>query len=342
MEKKIMSLVLTLSMLTACVFVLTSCGRAVAYKAIKESELSMAGEDYEAALNYLELAKKEGSKNREVDTMISIIENYLTAKKELEAANMDGAIAALNAIPESYTEYVIANDVDKLRDEVNKKQATMVDIDSQISGTKKLIVVGDYASAEINIAELYSKNMTSYQKAQVDEMDTTVKTAKSKIGEAGNKTPSVVYVPQNPPTNPSSNASSQSVDSSIISNRSTSEIENYISSYVRPLYNEVQSNLSNYSSSSSGGVTYWSDEKGCIKKQFTAGTNNYNMSREYYYDTDSGRIAFAFVYSGTTEYRLYFRTNQLIRYIGPDGVAVNNPTSSDVLSMASRILNEAY
>lgn len=82
--------------------------------------------------------------------------------------------------------------------------------------------------------------------------------------------------------------------------------------------------------------------KRLYKKAVHCGNDNYNMSREYYYDTDSGRIAFAFVYSGTTEYRLYFRTNQLIRYIGPDGVAVNNPTSSDVLSMASRILNEAY
>ena len=55
--------------------------------------------------------------------------------------------------------------------------------------------------------------------------------------------------------------------SSIISNRSDGEIEDYIVSYVRPLYNEVNSNLDRYSASVSGGVKYWHDGKGYIKKR---------------------------------------------------------------------------
>ena len=130
--------------------------------------------------------------------------------------------------------------------------------------------------------------------------------------------------------------------SSIISNRSDSEIEDYITSYVRPLYNEVNSNLNSYSASVSNGVKYWHDGKGYIKKEFPSSVNNYGYTREYYYDTDSGRIAFAFVYSGTTEYRLYFRTNQLVRFIAPNGDVMNNPKSNEALAMGEYVISEAY
>lgn len=137
---------------------------------------------------------------------------------------------------------------------------------------------------------------------------------------------------------------SASVDkySDLRSNRTESEIEDYISSYVRPLYEEINDNLDNYSKTSHGNATYWSDNKGYIKKEYPSGTNNFYMTREYYYDTDSGRIAFAFIYDGETEYRLYFRTNQLVRYIAPNGQEINNPASDEALELASRVISEAY
>ena len=128
----------------------------------------------------------------------------------------------------------------------------------------------------------------------------------------------------------------------IISNRSTQEIENYITNYVRPLYSEVNNNLKAYSETSMGGVTEWRDSKGCIRKSFSKGVNGVELQRDYYYDTDSGRIAFAFLYSGDAEYRLYFRTNQLVRYIGTDGETVNNPRDEYALRWGEYVLSEAY
>lgn len=161
-------------------------------------------------------------------------------------------------------------------------------------------------------------------------MDKTLKSANSKIDEAANSASNVANIPQT------------SNSSSIISNRSLDEIESYILSYVRPLYKEVQSNLDNYSTSNSNGITYWHDGKGYIKKKLNAGVNNYNYNREYYYDTDSVRIAFAFIYIDSAEYRLYFRTNQLIRYIGSDGIVENNPVSREALNMGNHVISEAY
>lgn len=120
------------------------------------------------------------------------------------------------------------------------------------------------------------------------------------------------------------------------------DIENYVVSFVRPLYNKINGNLSQYSVSTADGTTYWYDGSNCVKKSFQAGTNNYNMVREYYYNIDSGQIVFAFVWQDNTEYRLYFRANQLVRYIGPDGNVINNPKSEQALDLESYVLSEAY
>ena len=108
------------------------------------------------------------------------------------------------------------------------------------------------------------------------------------------------------------------------------------------LYNKINGNLSQYSVSTADGTTYWYDGSNCVKKSFQAGTNNYNMVREYYYNIDSGQIVFAFVWQDNTEYRLYFRANQLVRYIGPDGNVINNPKSEQALDLESYVLSEAY
>lgn len=102
-------------------FALTSCSRGIVGKAVEQSKLSMANKDYEAALNYLELAKSEGRSNAEVDTMIAIIDNYLKAQNEFEAANIDGANAAINAIPQDYSRYGIASDIEELKAAISKK-----------------------------------------------------------------------------------------------------------------------------------------------------------------------------------------------------------------------------
>jgi hypothetical protein len=77
------------------------------------------------------------------------------------------------------------------------------------------------------------------------------------------------------------------------------------------------------------------------KKEIEAGTDDYNMSRQYYYEPESGNVLFAFVFAGKKEYRLYFYNNKLIRVVGPDGVTVNNPTDTYSLQMGNFVLNDA-
>lgn len=191
MKRIIATLLIILSL-----FLQSACVSDTAKKALEESKLSMADGNYTAALNYLQLANNEGFNSEEIEDMKLILSNYIKAKEEFDKVNMDGASEALDAIPESYTKYSIASDINSLKEQVSDKRAVMGDIDAQIISVKNWIAYGDYVSASANITELYSKNITEYQRKQVDELKQTLDSAQSKIKEAEDEKPQVVYVPQ--------------------------------------------------------------------------------------------------------------------------------------------------
>ncbi len=128
----------------------------------------------------------------------------------------------------------------------------------------------------------------------------------------------------------------------LISDKSEKDIEEYISEFVRPLYNEINAALNGYKKSKVGSATLWYDERGCAKKELIEGADGYNMSRQYYYNTYTGKMVFAFVFKGNEEYRLYFEKDKLVRYIDEAGNIVDNPASEKALKMAEHALNEAY
>ena len=188
-----MKKILTILAVTMLIFTQAACSNA-SIKAIEQGKLAMASSDYRTALNSLQFAKDEGVKNKEIDTLIAIIENYLNAKEAYDAGNADDALNALGKIPSGYAQYVIHDDIDKLKEMVNDKKLTMDDIDSQIAGTKKLIADGDYTSAITNINELYTKNLTAEQTNQVNELKDIISSAQQKI----NASEKVVYITQPP------------------------------------------------------------------------------------------------------------------------------------------------
>lgn len=174
------------SLVIAMVLLLAACMSSTAIKAIEQSKLAMANSDYTAALNYLRLAEQEGGDTDEVENLISIIDNYIKAKDEYDKMNMDGAAEALKAIPNTYPRYSISKDIEKLKDDVENKRKNIDDIDAQIEGTRKYIADGDYDSASKNITDLYSKDLTEYQKKQVDECKATLDSAKATVPTSSN------------------------------------------------------------------------------------------------------------------------------------------------------------
>lgn len=119
-------------------------------------------------------------------------------------------------------------------------------------------------------------------------------------------------------------------------------IEKYISNYVRPLYNKINNEIKLYSRENSGSATSWYDNGVLCKKELPQGAENYNMSRQYYYDANTGEMVFAFIFRGTQEHRLYFKDHKLVRYIDAASNVINNPITTESLKMADHAINEAY
>lgn len=128
----------------------------------------------------------------------------------------------------------------------------------------------------------------------------------------------------------------------ILSNATTSDIEKYITDYVRPYYYKVNNNIASYTEKTVGSKKIWYSGKEVVKIELNKGANGYNYSRQYYFDDTTGNLIFAFVFDGTTEYRLYFDVDRMVRFIDNKGTIYNNPTGSQALQMADFVLGEAY
>lgn len=166
-----------------CLIAFPGCGNDTESKSLEQGKMSMAGGDYISALNYLKLAQSEGNKNSDVRDMIDILEKYLNVKAEVEQSHFDVAAEILSTIPDSYTQYGVAMEIDKLRKEIEKEKNVSSNVDEQIAAVKKWIAEGDYASADLNIQELYTKKMNENQKKVADELKATLATVNAKIAQ---------------------------------------------------------------------------------------------------------------------------------------------------------------
>lgn len=303
MKKFIITILSALLIISLC-----SCSN-TAQRAIEQGKLSMASGDYQTALNSLQLAKSEGARGDALDDMISIIQNYIEAKEAYDEDNIDGANEALNKITQDYSEYTIKNDIEKLKSDIAAKQSTMSDIDIQIAGTKKLLASGDYVSTKANISELYTKNLTEYQKNQVDELNKTLASAQSKIDAASQTEPEVVYVqPEIIYEGYPKTQSSVSQNYTAVQN-----VEDKVTT-IRGWYNLTNSDAS---SAAAQGLT---------KKTSSVSYNGSVYTSEQYYR--NGELYFVFAYIGTRENRLYFWNGTLFRWIDESKVTHDNEFSN--------------
>ena len=70
------------------------------------------------------------------------------------------------------------------------------------------------------------------------------------------------------------------------------------------------------------------------------GTDGWNYSREY--SIHNNRLIFAFIYDGTEEHRLYFKDNQMIRYIDENHITYDLAAAEPYGDWAERAVKEAY
>lgn len=198
------------------------------------------------------------------------------------------------------------------------------------------IKCGDAVSFEKNVENGYSKiahgGTTGYVLAVY--LDTQKPAGETKAKKESKQSPDTVAVPKED--------FAQTGYGDLISHANEGDIEKYISGYVRPTYNSINKNIESFKKEAVGEYTKWYNNAGiCVKKEVPMSLGG-GVSRQYYFNEETGKLIFAFVFKGTHEYRLYFKDDKLIRTIDDMDNLVNNPTFTEDLELAWASVNEAY
>lgn len=111
---KSLSVFLTLILLVG----LTGCSNSTETKSIEEGKLYLADKEYEKALSSFEIALNDGSNDAEVEEIYNILNKYKESKIFLDKKDIKNSEIALSEIDDSYTDYAIKEDIEKLKNEV--------------------------------------------------------------------------------------------------------------------------------------------------------------------------------------------------------------------------------
>ena len=109
---------------------------------------------------------------------------------------------------------------------------------------------------------------------------------------------------------------------------------------IREWFYDTQNNMKNYEqqTSDNAGFYYWDGV--LIKITVKEGTDGWNYAREYYFHDNS--LCFAFIFSGSEEHRLYFKEDQLIRYIDEDKIIYDYGDTEQFAEWKEPTIQEAY
>lgn len=97
----------------------------------------------------------------------------------------------------------------------------------------------------------------------------------------------------------------------IIQQQETYDVDEEVKK-IRILYNEIQTKIDSLKKDEQNNIVIYRDNNQ-IKKIIKKADQQWNYTREYYYDND--QLYFVFIYGNKEEYRYYYKDDVLIRYI---------------------------
>lgn len=109
---------------------------------------------------------------------------------------------------------------------------------------------------------------------------------------------------------------------------------------IREWFYGTQDSLGSYEQSTSDNVTFYLEDGVPVKIVVKKGTDGWDYAREYYYH--GGEFYFAFIYAGSDEHRLYFKDDQMIRYIDQDKNTYDYGETDRFSEWETPAIQEAY
>ena len=161
--------IMLLLMLT---LILVGCGKSVVKKSIEQAKTSIESKEYDKALASLQLALDEDKENEEANKLYSIVDGYQKAKKLVDENKIAEAKEIIDGINSDYINYVIKDDIDNLKSQINNYLKEVENITSLLNEAENMLNNKQYAECKSHINDkiLASQYVTDEQKVKADEL----------------------------------------------------------------------------------------------------------------------------------------------------------------------------
>lgn len=152
--------------------ILVGCGNSVVKKSIEQAKTSIESKEYDKALASLQLALDEDKENEEVNKLYSIVDGYQKAKKLVDENKIAEAKEIIDGINSAYINYVIKDDIDNLKSQINNYLKEVENITALLNEAENMLNNKQYAECKSHINDkiLASQYVTDEQKVKADEL----------------------------------------------------------------------------------------------------------------------------------------------------------------------------
>lgn len=152
--------------------ILVGCGNSVVKKSIEQAKTSIESKEYDKALASLQLALDEDKENEEANKLYSIVDGYQKAKKIVDENKIAEAKEIIDGINSDYINYVIKDDIDNLKSQINNYLKEVENITSLLNEAENMLNNKQYAECKSHINDkiLASQYVTDEQKVKADEL----------------------------------------------------------------------------------------------------------------------------------------------------------------------------
>lgn len=140
-------------------------------KGIQKANELIKEREYDKALASFELVLDDHSNNQDAIKGKEMLEDYINADKKFNDGDLEEANKLLSNMPSEYSNYKeLKEDVDSLKDKINKAIDDNKEIDKSIDNIRDLINKNEYNKAKKAIDSLQNKNLDENQKKTLEDL----------------------------------------------------------------------------------------------------------------------------------------------------------------------------
>lgn len=140
-------------------------------KGIEKANELIKEREYDKALASFEFVLDDHSNNQDAIKGKEMLEDYIDANKKFNDGDLEESKKLLSNMPSEYSNYKeLKEDVDSLKDKINKSMDDNKEIDKSIDNIRDLINKNEYNKAKKAIDSLQNKNLDENQKKTLEDL----------------------------------------------------------------------------------------------------------------------------------------------------------------------------